>query len=90
MNLLIDRPVFVVLREAAVVNLNFFDDQPGRSPHRSRRIIKDSLRVNESSDTRTSVDIYNIYKYIYISIKISNKTSSVHLVTNSLHVKTRV
>ncbi|XP_034457401.1 serine/threonine-protein kinase N2 isoform X2 [Hippoglossus hippoglossus] len=31
-------------QEAAVVNLNFFDDQPGRSPHRSRRIIKDSLR----------------------------------------------
>ncbi|XP_062268984.1 serine/threonine-protein kinase N2 isoform X2 [Platichthys flesus] len=38
-------------QEAAVVNLNFFEDQPGRSPHRSRRIIKDSLlspRENKS------------------------------------------
>ncbi|XP_060936359.1 serine/threonine-protein kinase N2 [Limanda limanda] len=47
-------------QEAAVVNLNFFDDQVARSPHRSRRNIKDSLlspRENKSPKRQASVHL---------------------------------
>ncbi|XP_069369418.1 serine/threonine-protein kinase N2 [Paralichthys olivaceus] len=48
-------------QEAAVKNLNFVEDQPGRSPHRSRRNIKDSLlspRENKSPKPNRQASVH--------------------------------
>lgn len=49
-----------------MVNLNFTEDQPGRSPHRTRKNTKESSLVSKSSglfQTNALTEIIVIQKY---------------------------